>query len=138
METHDHERSPPHGGGRAGDEGRDQVPMGRAVQGHDHAPGARTWAPNGDDLGRGSMAWLERMEERGDRTQSRWAKQDQAIGCKRMRTLSSQEGDRERMSAKAEREDNEAEQELLVELSNEAWAQIEQGFSQTNMKCASR
>ncbi|KAE9011018.1 hypothetical protein PR001_g14797 [Phytophthora rubi] len=134
METHDEERSPPSEGGRADDEGRDQAPMRRAVQGHDHAPGGQNWAPNGDDPGRGSMAWLERMEERGGRTQSRWARQDQAIGSKRMRALSSQEGDRERMSAKAEREDNEAEQELLVDLSNEAWAQIEQGFSQTNMQ----
>ncbi|KAE8899889.1 hypothetical protein PF003_g16171 [Phytophthora fragariae] len=134
METHDEERSPPSGGGRAGDEGRDQAPMRRAVQWHDHAPGGQNWAPNGDDPGRGSMAWLERMEERGGQTQSRWDRQDQAIGSKRMRALSSQEGDRERMSAKAEREDNEAEQELLVDLSNEAWAQIEQGFSQTNMQ----
>ncbi|GMF16034.1 unnamed protein product [Phytophthora fragariaefolia] len=105
-----------------------------AVQGHDHAPGGQTWARNGDDRGRGSMAWLERMEERGDRTQSRWTRQDQPIGSKLMRALSSQEGDREIMSAKAERKDNEAEQEPLVALSNEAWEQIEQGFSQTNMQ----
>ncbi|GMF57964.1 unnamed protein product [Phytophthora fragariaefolia] len=51
-----------------------------------------------------------------------------------MRGLSSQEGGRERMPAKAEGEDNEAEQEPLVALSNEAWAQIEQGFSQTNLQ----
>ncbi|GMF41699.1 unnamed protein product [Phytophthora fragariaefolia] len=108
--------------------------MRRATQGH--APDGQTWSPNGGDLDRGPVAWLEHIKERDDRTQSGWARQDQAIGSKRIpvRAFSSQEGDRQTMSAKMEREDNEAEPELLAALSYEAWAQTEQDFPQTNMQ----
>ncbi|KAF4044643.1 hypothetical protein GN244_ATG02870 [Phytophthora infestans] len=80
---------------------------------------------------RGSRAWIESMEKKTERT--RWHQKDQAVGLKRLRT-SSTSADHRTPLARPETEEREVETELLEDLADNEWADIERGLAQSNMQ----
>ncbi|KAF4147255.1 hypothetical protein GN958_ATG03557 [Phytophthora infestans] len=80
---------------------------------------------------RGSRAWIESMEKKTERT--RWHQKDQAVGLKRLRT-SSTSADHRTPLARPETEEREVETELLEDLADNEWADIERGLAQSKMQ----